>query len=293
MKVGESSQFVSLAAAPVAVADLVHLTPPQVLNSRSTSISNVFSATTANQPATKTAATPMMTHTHRPVPTSSVLPPVSPTQQAPKTSVTGKPWRDTTADALLAIAPTQIDRKATVGMVITAGNPFSFQQSPPSATPASQHTDEYRHKEALCEETRKQLKLLVDISGTDYGFISRSQQQQQNDVLVQWKKWCVGATLTGFVIKDSLMRLLGTRIKIHTIHDGSGHAMVEDLARSRALKYAVELFKQYTWNLEGHVNQLFPPLAPNPSFRPIPIPTSNTANEVNALGLAMGTTPSS
>jgi hypothetical protein len=94
----------------------------------------------------------------------------------------------------------------------------------------------------------------------------------------------VGATLTGFVIKDILMRLLGTRIKIHMRHDGSGHAMVEDLAKSRVLKYAVELFKQSTWNLEGHVNQFFPPLTPKPSFRPIPIPTSNTANEVNALG---------
>ena len=50
VKVGESSQFVSLAAATVAVADLVHQTPPQVPNSRSTSISNVFSATMASQP---------------------------------------------------------------------------------------------------------------------------------------------------------------------------------------------------------------------------------------------------
>jgi hypothetical protein len=46
---------------------------------------------------------------------------------------------------------------------------------------------------------------------------------------LQWKKWCddhsfnlakrygvfVGAMLTGFVIKDSLMRFLGTLIKIH------------------------------------------------------------------------------
>jgi hypothetical protein len=139
VKVGESSQFVRLAAAPVAVADLVHQNPPHVPNSRSTPISNVFSATTAGQPASKTAATPMMTHTHRPVPISSVLPPVSPTQlsqHAPKISVTGKPWRDTTADTLLAIAPTQVDRKTAVGVVITAGNQISFQQSPPSAHPS-------------------------------------------------------------------------------------------------------------------------------------------------------------
>jgi len=51
------------------------------------------------------------------------------------------------------------------------------------------------------------------------------------------------------------MRLLGTLIKIHMRHDGSGYAMVEDLAKSQALKYAMELFKQYTWNLEGRVNQ--------------------------------------
>jgi hypothetical protein len=94
----------------------------------------------------------------------------------------GKLWRDIPADVLLAITPIQIDRKATVGAVITAGNQFSSQQSPPSATP-------YKHKGALREEVRKQLKLLVDISGTDNSFISRSQQQQQNDVLPQWKKW--------------------------------------------------------------------------------------------------------
>jgi hypothetical protein len=64
--------------------------------------------------------------------------------------------------------------------------------------------------------------------------------------------------------------------------------MVQGLAKSQALKYAVELFKQYTWNLEGRVNQLFPPPAPNPSFHPIPIPTSNTANEANALGARYG-----
>jgi hypothetical protein len=72
--------------------------------------------------------------------------------------------------------------------VITTDDQFSFQQSPPSATSASRYTDEYRHKEALREEIRKQLKLLVDISGTDNSFISRSQQQQQNDILPQWKK---------------------------------------------------------------------------------------------------------
>ena len=47
------------------------------------------------------------------------------------------------------------------------------------------------------------------------GFISRSQQQQQNGVLLQWKKWCddysfnpakqygvfVGAMLTGFALR--------------------------------------------------------------------------------------------
>jgi hypothetical protein len=111
--------------------------------------------------------------------------------------------------------------------VITAGNQFPFQQSPPSAAPAPQYTDEHRHKEAPREEIGKRFKLLVDITGTDDSFISRS--QQQNDVLLQWKKWCddhsfnlakrygvfVGAMLTGFVIKDSLMRFLGTLIKIH------------------------------------------------------------------------------
>jgi hypothetical protein len=84
---------------------------------------------------------------------------------------------------------TQKDRKSTAGAVITTGDQFSFQQSPPSATPASRHTDEHRHKQPLREEIRKQLKLLVDISGTDNSFISRSQQQQQNDILPQWKKW--------------------------------------------------------------------------------------------------------
>jgi hypothetical protein len=103
--------------------------------------------------------------------------------------MTEKPWRDTTADILFVITHTQIDRKSTADAATTAGGQFSFRRSPPSATPASQHTDECRHKEALREEIRKQLKLLVDISGTDNSFISRSQQQQQNDVLPQWKKW--------------------------------------------------------------------------------------------------------
>jgi hypothetical protein len=99
--------------------------------------------------------------------------------------MTGKPWRDTTADILFAITHTQIVRKSTADAVITTGDQFSFQQSLPSATPASRHTDECRHKEALREEIRKQLKLLVNISGTDNSFISRSQRQQQNDVLPQ------------------------------------------------------------------------------------------------------------
>jgi hypothetical protein len=76
MKVGESSQSVTLATAPVAVADLRQTSP----NSRSTSISNAFSTNTANQPVSKSTATPMTTDTHHPVPISSVLPPVSPTR---------------------------------------------------------------------------------------------------------------------------------------------------------------------------------------------------------------------
>lgn len=179
MKVGESSQSITLATASVTVADLVRQTPPQLPNSRSTSISNAFSTNTANQPASKSTATSMPTDTHRPAPVSSVLPPVSPTQlsrQALNISMTRKPWRDTTANVLLAIMHTQIDRKSAASVVITTGDQFSFQQPPPSATPASRHAGEHRHKEALREETRKHLKLLIDISGTDNSFILGSQQ---------------------------------------------------------------------------------------------------------------------
>jgi hypothetical protein len=39
------------------------------------------------------------------------------------------------------------------------------------------------------------------------------------------------------------MRLLGILAKIHMRHDGSGHAIVEGMAKSQALKYTVELFR--------------------------------------------------
>jgi hypothetical protein len=84
------------------------------------------------------------------------------------------------------------------------------------------------------------------------------------------------------------MRLLGILAKIHMRHDGSGHSIVEGMAKSQALKYAVELFRQYTWNFEGRANQLLPPTVLNHSFRPIPILTFNTANETKALGARYG-----
>ena len=109
--------------------------------------------------------------------------------------------------------------------------------------------------------------------------LSRSQQQQQNDVLLQWKKWCddysfnlarqygmfVGGTLTGFVIKDSLMRLLDTLVEIHMARwERSCHGRRP--GKISGTKVYRGLFEQYTWNLEGWANQLFPPTVLNPLF---------------------------
>ena len=173
------------------------------------------------------------------------------------------------------VTPSAIDRPTTTRTVIMEGNQFAFQPSPPKTTPPSQYTTEYRRKEGLREEIKTHLGLLVDISSTDEAFVSRSQQQQQNDILLQWKKWCdeksyhlgkqhrvfVGPTLTGFVVKDSLTRLLGTLTRINMKHDENGRAMVEEIARSQALEYTEALFKQYTWDLRARANQLFPPTA--------------------------------
>jgi hypothetical protein len=288
------SQPASRATTAVTLAKAVRKTASPTAEHLPISDSSILSAPT--QLGSKT--TPQ---TRRANSSSSVLPLAAPTQllwPVPKTTMTQNHWPGATATAgvVPAVMPTPFDRTITARTMITEGNQFSFRQSPPNTTPASHNTREYRHKEMLREEIRKQLKLLVDISSTAEGFISRSQQQQQNDILLQWKKWCdehsltmarrygvfVGPTLTGFVIKDSLTRLLGTLTKIYMRQDGSGRAMIEERARSQALEYAEALLNQYTWDLQLRADQLFPPIAPPAAS--FPMATPDTTNDINAPG---------
>ena len=95
----------------------------------------------------------------------------------------------------------------------------------------------------------------------------------------------VGPTLTGWIIKDSLTRLLGTLTVINMKHDGSGRAVVEERARSQALEYTEALFKQYTWDVGVRANQLFPPTAPAAIPPASSIPVAQPITET-----AMGTT---
>jgi hypothetical protein len=203
-----------------------------------------------------------------------------------------------------AVTPIAIDGPPPAHTVITEGNQFVFQPSPPKETPASQYSAEYRHKEGLREEIRTHLGLLVDISSMEESFVSRSQQQQQNDILLQWKKWCddqsyrlgkehgvfVGPTLTGFVIKDALTRLLGTLTMINLRYDGSGRFMAEEFARSRALEYTEALFKQHTWDLRVRASQPLPPTAPaaTPLGCSVPVPQSIAANGSNIMASRYG-----
>ena len=167
----------------------------------------------------------------------------------------------------------------TVGTMITAGDQFSFRN------------EENHHKEALREEIRKHLTLLVKISSTSMDFISKSHPEQENDVLLQWKQWCdgqclalarrhgvfVGPSLAGLVINDSLMRLLGTLTIIHMKQNGNGRTAPVLADRSHALADAEWTCCQYTWELQVRAGQLFPsiPVSPLP---PTPPPTSRIFN---------------
>jgi hypothetical protein len=299
-----SSRPTCQAAISVTTAKPVHETISPMAKTRSTSSSSVLStpSPTPSQLGSKITTTLMTPTVRLSDSSSSVLPLAADAQlsrQVPKTIMTQnhRPGA-TTNPSTPAVTFTPFDRTTTARAIITGGGQFFFQESPPNTTPASQYTSEYRHKEALREEIRKQLKLLVDISSTAEGFISRSPQQQQNDILLQWKKWCddqaltlsrrhgvfVGSTLTGFVIKDSLTRLLGTLTKIKMKEDGSGRAMVGERARSQALEYAEELLKQYTLDLQVRANHLFLPnaITRTASACSTAIATKNATNDVNA-----------
>ena len=167
----------------------------------------------------------------------------------------------------------------TVGTMITAGDQFSFRN------------EENHHKEALREEIRKHLTLLVKISSTSVNFISKSHPEQENDVLLQWKQWCdgqclalarrhgvfVGPSLAGLVINDSLMRLLGTLTIIHMKQNGNGRTAPVLADRSHALADAEWLSCQYTRELQARAGQLIPltPVLPLTSTSP---PTSSIFN---------------
>lgn len=214
------------AAASVTTAKPVHETTSLIAENRPISSSSVLS--TPSQVSSKITTTRMTPSAHRSGSSSSVLPLAGDAQfssPVPNTAMTQSHRQGAIANPSVPAATfTPFDHTASGRAMITGGGQFFFQQSPPRTTPASQYTSEYCHKEALREEVRQQLQVLVYISSTAEGFISRSQQQQQNDVFLQWKKWCddeapslsqqhgvfVGPTLTGPVIKDSLTRLLGT-----------------------------------------------------------------------------------
>jgi Fungal Zn(2)-Cys(6) binuclear cluster domain len=316
VKVEDSSCPISQAATPVTIAKPVHQTASPIAENQPTSLSSVVSTSTSTPTPTptpdhlggKTTATFPTPQAPRSGSSSSVPPVVAPTQlswQVPQTIMThNHRSRATATSGVPAATPTPIDRTTTTRTIITQGNQFLFQPSPPKTTPASQYTAEYRHKEALREEIRKHLKLLVDISSTDEGFISRSQQQQQNDLLLQWKKWCddqsyslgkqhgvfVGPTLTGFVIMDSLTRLLGALTMINMKECGSCHAMSEERARSQALEYVEALFKRYTSDLQLRANQLFPRTGPvvTPPAPSISVAAPKAANDAKATGNRYG-----
>jgi hypothetical protein len=249
--------------------------------------------------------TPKSTHSASGLGVPGLATPAQIAWQLPQAAITQSSLAPAAATpCVAAVTPIAIDGPPPARTVITEGDQFVFQPSPPKTTPASQYSAEYRHKEWLRQEIRTHLGLLVDISCMEESFASRSQQQQQNDILLQWKKWCddqsyrlgrehgvfVGPTLTGFVIKDALTRLLGTLTIINMRCDGSGRFMAEELARSQALEYTEVLFKQYTWELRVRASQLLPPtaLAVTPLGRPVPVPQFIAANDSNITASRYG-----
>src|SRR5438876_7098789 len=135
--------------------------------------------------------TPKSTHSASGLGVPGLATPAQIAWQLPQAAITQSSLAPAAATpCVAAVTPIAIDGPPPARTVITEGDQFVFQPSPPKTTPASQYSAEYRHKEGLREEIRTHLGLLVDISSMEESFVSRSQQQQQNDILLQWKKWC-------------------------------------------------------------------------------------------------------
>ena len=185
--------------------------------------------------------------------------------------------------------------------MLTAGYQFSFEPSLPRMfSSATQYTDECHDKDALRSEIRNHLALLITISSsTDADFNSKNQQEKEHAVLLQWKQWCddqalglakqhgifVRPTLTGLVVKDSLVRLLGTLTMIHVNWDG--RTTVEESDRSHALASTKMLCEQHTQFLQARVDQLSPwaadflhaiTTAASPSASAIPSATAHSSS---------------
>ena len=166
------------------------------------------------------------------------------------------------------------DPTSSGASIVTMPSQFSFQPFPPASTPPSQWSAEFKLKHDLREEIRTHLRLSIEIASADETFTSRNPSDQQNDVLLGWKRWCdakclsfaqhyqvfVAPVSTGLVVKDSLDRLLCTLQKIYGRQGQETGGDIEEPGRKEALDYALWMFRDRTLSLQRQAATL--PQAP-------------------------------